>query len=302
MAQLSLRAKDYFRMPNTLYIATRKSPLALKQTAMAHAWLANKLPEQTFKELQLSTKVDERLSWSLEKRGDIGLFTKELEDALLDNRAQLAVHSAKDLPTRFQADLEIAGYLPRARANDILITKTKHSENPKLIATSSPRRRAQLAVRFLASEWTTIRGNVSTRLRKIAEESDEQPADATLLAAAGLDRLEVTSYDGLQFETLPVHQMVPAPGQAAIAIQCRSALLPKFEQLFCEKTKIAVSLERGFLRKLGGGCQTPIGAHFDGKLFHIFHPTIGYNQLPLTLDSTNEIEDCLDTVFSDLKL
>ena len=82
-------------------IATRKSPLALKQTEMVLAWLQEKLPDDSFEALRLSTKVDERLSWSLEKRGGIGLFTKELEDALLDGHAQLAVHSAKDLPTQF---------------------------------------------------------------------------------------------------------------------------------------------------------------------------------------------------------
>ena len=92
-------------MATPILIATRKSPLALKQTEMVQAWLQEALPEEQFEELRLSTKVDERLTWSLEKRGGIGLFTKELEDALLDGRASIAVHSAKDLPTQFQADL-----------------------------------------------------------------------------------------------------------------------------------------------------------------------------------------------------
>jgi len=239
----------------SILLATRKSPLALKQTEMALAWLSEKRPESTFDLLPLSTKVDERLTWSLEKRGGIGLFTKELEDALLDGRATLAIHSAKDLPTSFQADLCIAGYLPRARPNDVLV-QLKDQPHPARIATSSPRRRAQLGLLHPQAEWTTIRGNVGTRLRKIVEDSE---AEATLLAAAGLDRLEVHQYSGLDFIELPIEQVVPAPGQAAIAVQCRQADLPDYEHLFCESTKLAVSLERAFLRKLGGGCQTPVG-------------------------------------------
>ena len=178
-------------MPAPIQIATRKSPLALKQTEMVLAWLQAKLPEEQFEELRLSTKVDERLSWSLEKRGGIGLFTKELEDALLDGRAHLAVHSAKDMPTAFQADLHVAGYMPRARATDVLVHRTDRPE-PTIIATSSPRRRAQLGLIRDNAEWTTIRGNVGTRLRKITEGE----ADATLLAAAGLDRLDITAHEG----------------------------------------------------------------------------------------------------------
>ena len=112
-------------MQSPILIATRKSPLALKQTEMVRAWLAEKLPDSQFEELRLSTKVDERLSWSLEKRGGIGLFTKELEEALLADKAGLAVHSAKDMPTRFHEDLYIAGYLPRARANDVLVQRER---------------------------------------------------------------------------------------------------------------------------------------------------------------------------------
>ncbi|HBM85250.1 MAG TPA: hydroxymethylbilane synthase, partial [Opitutae bacterium] len=152
-------------MTQPIQIATRKSPLALKQTEMVRAWLNEKLPDVEFAELRLSTKVDERLSWSLEKRGGIGLFTKELEDALLNDRATLAVHSAKDMPTAFQADLKIAGYLPRARATDVFVHRSDCPQ-PQTIATSSPRRRAQLGLMRESAEWTTIRGNVGTRLRK----------------------------------------------------------------------------------------------------------------------------------------
>lgn len=282
----------------SILLATRKSPLALKQTEMALAWLRGKRPEVAFDQLPLSTQVDERLTWSLEKRGGIGLFTKELEDALLDGRATLAIHSAKDLPTTFQADLCIAGYLPRARATDVLV-HLSGKPAPGTIATSSPRRRAQLAKLHPQAEWTTIRGNVATRMRKIVE---DQEAEATLLAAAGLDRLEISAHKGLEFVELPIDQVVPAPGQAAIAVQCREADLADYADLFCEKTKLAVSLERAFLRKLGGGCQTPVGAHYVNGVFHIFHPVVGYQAFQFALESLEQIDPELDKLFKDLKL
>jgi hydroxymethylbilane synthase len=284
-------------MPQPIHIATRKSPLALKQTEMVRAWLQEKLPEEQFEALRLSTKVDERLGWSLEKRGGIGLFTKELEDALLDGRATLAVHSAKDLPTTFKADLCIAGYLPRARANDMLVHQTGKPE-PLLIATSSPRRRAQVGILQPQAEWTTIRGNVATRINKVAKGE----APATLLAAAGLDRLEISSHEGLEFVELPIEQVVPAPGQAAIAIQCRQADLARYENLFCETTKLAITLERAFLSRLGGGCQTPVGAHYADGNFYIFHPKIGHTSFEFNLESLEEIEAILDSIFVELSL
>lgn len=284
-------------MPETIKVATRKSPLALKQTIMAIEWLAEKLPEQSFEQLQLSTKVDERLSWSLEKRGGIGLFTKELEEALLENRAQLAIHSAKDLPTTFQNDLSIAGYLPRTIANDVLVKRVECHELGT-IASSSPRRRSQIGELHPDAQWTTIRGNVGTRLRKIAEGE----ADATLLAAAGLSRLEIDGFDGLEFIELPIEECVPAPGQAAIAIQCTGWDLEKYEHLFCEKTKLAVELERDFLRRLGGGCQTPVGAHYDGQVFYVYHPEVGTSTFEFELNELLDIKVVLPPILNDLGL
>lgn len=284
-------------MSKPTYIATRKSPLALIQTQAVHEHLRSAFPEESFEELRLSTKVDERLNWSLEKRGGIGLFTKELEEALLDGRASLAVHSAKDLPTRFQADLCIAGYLTRARANDVLVQR-KDCVVLETIATGSPRRRAQVGLLEKQAEWTIIRGNVETRLRKIADGE----ADATLLAAAGLERLGITEFEGLEFTELPIDQVVPAPGQAAIAIQCRLVDLPRYKNLFCEPTRLAVSLERAFLSRLGSGCQIPVGAHYKEGVFHVFHPKTGYSTFETEIDSPEEIDTILDKVFKTLKL
>jgi hydroxymethylbilane synthase len=280
-------------MPEPVQVATRKSPLALRQTELVLAWLREKLPDEAFAALKLSTKVDERLNWSLEQRGGIGLFTKELEEALLEGRATLAVHSAKDLPTTFREGLHIAGYLPRANAADVLVHR-EDRPTPRTIASSSPRRRAQVGLLFPEAEWTTIRGNVGTRLKKIAEGQ----ADASLLAAAGLERLGVDSHEGLALAELPIAKCVPAPGQAAIAIQCREGELETYRDLFCPQTKLAVTLERAFLRRLGGGCQTPVGAHFSGGRLHVFHPGTGHLAIELAIGSTDDIEAALDGVFA----
>lgn len=279
-------------MSEPIILATRKSPLALRQTEMVGAWLKERLGGTTIEELRLSTSGDERLKWSLEKEGGKGLFTRELESALFDKRATLAVHSAKDLPTAFEPGLAIAGYLPRARPNDIFVHHEAQSA-PQVIATSSPRRRAQIARLYPAAKWTTIRGNVATRMRKIAEGE----ADATLLAAAGLDRLGIASHENLVFRELPIDVVVPAPGQAAIAVQCREEDVERFAPLFCPDTFLAVSLERAFLQRLGGGCQTPVGAHYTKGALLIYHPNTGHVRCELEIASTGEIEAALDRIF-----
>jgi len=284
-------------MPTPTLIATRKSPLALKQTEMVRICLAAQLPKAQFENLEISTKVDERLNWSLEKRGGIGLFTKELEEAILDGRAELAIHSAKDMPTASPQGLAVAGYLPRARVNDILVHRNA-SPTPKTIASSSPRRRAQVGLLHPKAKWTTIRGNVGTRLRKIAAGE----CDASLLAAAGLDRLEISAHEGLTFVELPVEQVVPAPGQAAIAVQCRSEDLSKYEDLFCAETKLAVSLEKAFLKRLGSGCQIPVGAYYSEGRFRIYHPEVGHQNFEIKLESLDQIEPELNQIMAELKL
>lgn len=284
-------------MSTPTLIATRKSPLALKQTEIVRQWLSNALPDEVFENLELSTKVDERLSWSLEKRGGIGLFTKELEEALLDGRAELAIHSAKDMPTTSPDGLAIAGYLARAAIEDVLVHRSG-CPSPKTIATSSPRRRAQLALLYPDAEWTTIRGNVGTRLRKIAEGECE----ASLLAAAGLERLDITSHAGVDFVKLDVDQVVPAPGQAAIAIQCRTEDLSKYENLFCADTKLEVSFEKAFLRRLGSGCQIPVGAYLNEGTFRIYHPDIGHKSIEVSFEDIEQIEAVLDAIMPELNI
>ena len=284
-------------MTTSTLIATRKSPLALKQTAMVRACLAEKLPEQRFDNLELNTKVDERLNWSLEKRGGIGLFTKELEEALIERRAELAIHSAKDMPTVLPEGLAIAGYLSRARVNDVLVHR-KDSPNPQIIASSSPRRQVQVGLLYPDAKWTTIRGNVGTRLRKIADGECE----ASLLAAAGLDRLNITAFEGLEFIELSVEQVVPAPGQAAIAVQCRTEDLSKYKDLFCNETKLAVTLEKAFLKRLGSGCQIPVGAYYNKSTFQIYHPKVGHRTFEITLMAIDQIEHEVDVIMEQLRI
>lgn len=284
-------------MTATTFIATRKSPLALKQTELVRAYLAEKLPEGSYESLELSTKVDERLNWSLEKRGGIGLFTKELEDALIERRAELAIHSAKDMPTTLPKGLAIAGYLPRARVNDVLVYR-KDSPNPQTIASSSPRRRIQVGLLYPEAKWTTIRGNVDTRLRKIAAGECE----ASLLARAGLDRLDIAAFDGLEFLELAVEQVVPAPGQAAIAVQCRTEDLARYKDLFCADTKLAVTLEKAFLKRLGSGCQIPVGAYYRNGVFCIYHQEVGHRTFEITLTALDQVEPELDLVMEQLSI
>ena len=164
-----------------LVLATRKSPLALAQTEMVAAHLRGQLGVET-ELLRIVTTGDKQADWSLEQRGGKGLFTKELELALLRREADVAIHSTKDLPGDMPEGLAIGGYLPRADTRDVLVLRAG-IETPKTLATSSPRRRLQIQRLFPEVQFTEIRGNVDTRLRKIG---DQHVADGSVLAAAGL--------------------------------------------------------------------------------------------------------------------
>jgi hydroxymethylbilane synthase len=259
-----------------LILATRKSPLALAQTEMVAAHLRAKLGVET-ELLKLVTTGDKQTDWSLEKKGGKGLFTSELEQALLRGEADVAVHSTKDLPGDMPEGLGIGGYLPREDARDILVLRAGVAE-PKTLATGSPRRRLQIGMLFPNAEFTEIRGNVDTRLRKIAEGG---VADGTLLAAAGLNRLRIGNWPGVEFRSLGFEHMVPAVGQAAIAVQCRAGDVAKFAGIFDANTFRLVTLERAFQAALGGGCHTAFAAHATADTLYFFHHEIGLRSLPL---------------------
>lgn len=260
-----------------LTLATRKSPLALAQTEQVAAHLHAAFGCD-IELLKIVTTGDQRVEWSLEKQGGKGLFTKELEEALLRGDADVAVHSCKDLPGEMPEGLAVAGYLPRQDPRDVLVLRDG-IETPALIATSSPRRRLQLQMLFPDAKFTEIRGNVDTRLRKIGQ---DHVADATMLAAAGLRRLGIDGWPGVSFHALGPQNMVPAVGQAAIALQTRIADAAGIATVLDARTARAVTLERAFQRALGGGCQTAFAAHVTSDTLWFYHHEIGLRSLPLS--------------------
>jgi hydroxymethylbilane synthase len=260
-----------------LILATRKSPLALTQTETVAAWLRERLPGTQCELLKVVTTGDKQAEWSLAKQGGKGLFTAELEQALLRGEAHAAVHSCKDLPGDNPPGLAVAGFLPREVTNDVLVLR-EGVTRPATIATSSPRRQMQVAKLFPEAKFTEIRGNVDTRLKKIAASA----ADATILAAAGMKRLGITGWPGVVFRPLSFSESVPAVGQGAIAIQCRAADVALFAPAMDAATGLTVTLERAFQSALGGGCQIAFAAHATTDTLHFFHEKTGIRTFPLT--------------------
>ena len=277
-------------------VGTRKSPLALKQTDLACHWIDERLSDFTHEIIPINTEIDSHLNYSLETQGGIGLFTKELDSALLNETIDLAVHSSKDLPIHLNPKLEVIGYLPRASAFDVLISNKpiKLIEN---IATSSPRRKEQLKSLFPNARFNHIRGNVETRLKKLFDNE----ADATLLAEAGLDRLAIHSFENLNFTTIEPEVIVPAAGQGAIAIVSRKGSITASNLKFCEKTERAVSFEKEVLAILDGGCQSPAGVYFDGSHLHLFEPGIGYKCFHKNSETFSEFHSSTIKTIKELK-
>ncbi len=208
----------------------------------------------------IKTTGDKITDVALAKVGTKGMFTKEIEEALVENRVDLAVHSLKDLPTELAADFEIAAVPAREDARDVFCS-VKFASIDALpqganVGTSSLRRQAQLKAPRPDLQIHPLRGNVDTRLRKL--ESGEY--DAIILAAAGLNRLGKTQ---LVRQVIPVEVMTPAAGQGALAIEIRngdSAMRSLLAFLEDVSARAATTCERALLNKLGGGCQVPIGA------------------------------------------
>lgn len=259
-----------------LILATRKSPLALAQTQMVAARLGEHLRAEC-ELLKIVTTGDRQSDWSLIKQGGKGLFTAELEQALLRGDAHAAVHSCKDLPGENPAGLTVAGFLPRELTHDVLVLR-EGVTLPATIGTSSPRRQLQIARLFPEAKFTEIRGNVDTRLRKIAAGD----ADATILAAAGMRRLGIHHWPGVIFRTLTFEESVPAVGQGAIALQCRANFAATLAPALDAPTFRNVTLERAFQARLGGGCQVAFAAHATDDTLHFFHERTGIRRFPLT--------------------
>lgn len=233
----------------------------------------------------MSTIGDRQSQWNLAEKGGKGLFTKELEDALLEGDADLAVHSAKDMPTDSPKGLCLSTFLDREDPRDVLVLKDG-VQSPKVMATGSPRRQAQLQNHFKECQWIQLRGNVETRLKKIA---DQDLADGTILAAAGLNRLGLNSFPGLSFTPMPVKEMVPAPGQGAIAIQSRVEDADEFSKIGDPKTQREVEVEREVLVSRGGGCQVALGVCLQKGTLYFFEDQFGSHYFPCEGMTSTEI-------------
>jgi len=255
-----------------LKIATRGSLLALTQSRWVAAELMRLHAGLRVELVELKTTGDVKLGESLVAIGGKGAFTKELEDALLENRADIAVHSLKDLPTQLPDGLAIGCTPPREDCGDLLLTRDfKAGADPfallpknATVGSSSPRRKAQLLARRPDLNVVEFRGNVDTRLRKLSEGK----ADAIVLARAGLKRVGLIQgpepLDGkIGIHALDGPQWLPAVGQGALGIEMRAGddqVRGLLRAMHDEITWAQVSAERAFLRTLGAGCSAPVGA------------------------------------------
>lgn len=248
-------------------IGTRGSALAMWQANFVADELMKKFPSLAVETVKISTKGDRILDAPLSKIGGKGLFTREIEESLLEGRIDCAVHSLKDVPAELPADFFIGAITKRAEPFDAFVSNRFGSieELPRgaRVGTSSLRRRAQLLA--LRSDLTVenLRGNVGTRLRRL----DEGMFDAIILAAAGLRRLGFG--ERIRAELSP-SVMMPAVGQGALAIEIvkdNRAIEETIRALDDGLTRAAVVAERSFLRVIGGGCQVPVGVYatIDGK-------------------------------------
>ena len=243
-------------------IASRGSRLALWQSNRVRERLSEAWPGRTFEIVQIETKGDRLLDQPLPEIGGKGLFTEALERALLSGDVDVAVHSLKDLPTEFPEGLKVGAVCEREDPRDVWLARKGGPAAPAelragmIVGTSSERRRAQILALRPDVQVRSIRGNVETRLRKLVEEQ----YDAVIMAAAGLKRLGFA--DRIEAYLDPP-EWLPAPGQGAVAVECRSddpdidELLETIED---SAARAETDAERALLGRLQGGCQVPVGA------------------------------------------
>ncbi|MBF0423234.1 MAG: hydroxymethylbilane synthase [Magnetococcales bacterium] len=246
---------------NKLRIGTRSSPLALWQARLVQSRLEAADANLAVELVAIKTRGDKILDVPLAKVGGKGLFVKELEDALLDGRCDLAVHSMKDVPVEFPKGLMLGPILHREDPRDVLLSVTCSSFNelpPRArVGSSSLRRQSQLLALRPDLEIIPLRGNVNTRINKLVEGG----FDAIVLAAAGVKRLQATQYVVEYFDPA---RLLPANGQGAIGIELRDDdpdTLARLQPLNDAITQQCVLAERAFLQTLRGGCQTPIAGY-----------------------------------------
>jgi hydroxymethylbilane synthase len=250
-------------MTSVLTIGTRGSPLALAQANMVRARLAaaHGLPPEGIEQKVIRTTGDMVRDRPLTEIGGKGLFTKEIEDSLLAGEIDIAVHSAKDMPTLLPDGLVIAAVLPREDARDVFISREaatlRELSHGARVGTASPRRQALVKRLRPDLQVVPFRGNVETRLRKL----DDGVVDATLLALAGLKRLGLAD---AATAVLSLDDFIPAVGQGIIAIETRAddtATRELLSAITHSGTETALVVERAFLEVLEGSCRTPIAGH-----------------------------------------
>ena len=262
-------------------IATRSSPLAIKQCEI----LIEKLPSLKTKIIKIVSTGDEIQNKSLQEIGGKGLFIKKLEQALIDNVADIAVHSLKDMEWKEAKGLKIAAFLERGSRKDILISKYKSIyELPKnaRIGTSSVRRKAFILSKRPDLNISILRGNINTRINKY----NSGEFDGIILAQAGLDRLDIKT----QYTEFDESIMLPSAGQGAIAVQCRSydkKILNLIRSLNHEKTKYETLAERSFVFHLNGTCSSPIGtsAKISNGILQLSGALVSQDGTSITRDS-----------------
>ena len=245
----------------TIRIATRESKLALWQAEYVKAELEHHHPDITVELIGMTTKGDILLDSPLSKIGGKGLFVKELEVAILENRADIAVHSMKDVPMEFPEGLGLTVICPREDPTDAFVSNHFDSlaklPQGAVVGTSSLRRQALIREHRPDLVIKDLRGNVQTRLRKL----DEGMYDAIILASAGLIRLELA--ERIRF-SLPIDLCLPAGGQGAVGIECRlddQATIALLQPLHHISSAYCVLAERAMNKRLQGGCQVPIACH-----------------------------------------
>ncbi len=247
-------------MEKKLVLATRRSKLALAQSNWVKSCIEETWPRVSVSLLEVTTRGDKILDVPLAKVGGKGLFVKEIEEALLDGRADLAVHSLKDVPTEIPLGLEVSIFPEREDFRDAFISNrcsnVHELSEGAVVGTSSLRRMAQLRSLRPDLRIESLRGNLDTRLRKL----DRGDFDAIILASAGLRRLGLASRIS---SSIPVEEMLPAIGQGCLGIEFRTGDADTrniLSSLHHEETALCVNSERAFLERLEGGCQVPIGA------------------------------------------
>ena len=244
-------------MKKTVRIGSRESLLAVRQAEIIRDQILRLCPEMEVEIVTMKTTGDKILDKSLAKIGGKGLFVKELDRALMDGRIDIAVHSLKDVPMEENPDFPILACGRREDPRDVLLLKPGLHKLPEdgVVGTSSSRRMIQMKRLFPGCSFRGIRGNVQTRLRKLETEG----YDGTLLAAAGLKRLEMAHVIGKYFS---VDEIIPAAGQGILAVQGRKdARWEWLDQINDRDARAAAEAERQFIRAIGGDCTSPCAAH-----------------------------------------